>query len=159
MTDEYAEPACPVCGNTVNAYDYRPGYRLEINSPYGRDMLFGTGDEIYEDRRSRMADVLAMPKPHAPSTQVDLQPCGHALKGDEASRFLTAAAQFALAEKRKAAQRVLDADRALLDAAEDAGHHELVGRYRAAVHADNNEAAGLRVALATLTDYRPRERA
>lgn len=150
MNSEITAPACPVCGSDVEIYDHRPGYRLEVDSPYGRDLLFGTLDEIYESPQSRLAGALTSPKPHAPSTKVALQPCGHDLEADEATAFLTAAAQFRLAEKRKAAERVLETDAAVLAASEAAGHHELVDRYRQAVYTDNREVPGLRVALATL---------
>ncbi len=153
MTDPTA-PGCPTCGTTVNVYDHRPGYRLEIDSPYGRALLLGTAEEIYADPRSRMADMLAKPTFHAPSTKVALQSCGHELEDAEATGFLTAAGDFALNEKRRAAEKVLDTDREVLDAATAAGHGELVDRYRQAVYAGNREVAGLRVALVTLADGR-----
>ncbi len=141
-TGETAELPCPVCGAPVEGYDFENGYSLEVPdalAPGGVGHLVGSGDEVFGHPAARY--VGATPKPAPSFSKMLVEPCGHELRGDVAYGVVTRAAEIR-ANRRRA--------EALLQAATQAGHSQLVEAYRRAVRSRSRDASGLLAALRLL---------
>lgn len=145
----------PCCGAPVEGYDYTAAFWLIVpgvgpdGMPVDQHVLSTTASE---------ARLGAFPHRREPAPQFDtaiLTPCGHTVEGGQAHVVMKAIGVARAEDRRAAAEQTLASQAELLAAATAAGHGEIAEQYRQAVHRGDRTAAGLLVALKTLTGALP----
>lgn len=147
--------AAPCCGAPVEGYDYTAAYWLVVPGvgPNGQAV-----DQRILSTNASEARHGTFPHRRELAPQFDtatLTPCGHTVEGDHAHAVMKAIGVARAEDRRAAAEQTLASQAELLAAATAAGHERIVEQYREAVYRGDGTAAGLLVALKTLTGALP----
>lgn len=147
LTGETPEVACLTCGAPVNEWSESPGVILTMPNagPAGRDdHWLGNVEDPGYARNSAWASKR---EPAPDFDRVTVKPCGHEHEGRRAHEMLLAVRTARAARMNREAEATYAAYIAVTDAAEAAGHVELVLRWQDAVRTGSPEAVGLLAAI------------
>lgn len=147
LTGETPEVACLDCGAPVTEWSESPGVILTMPNagPHGRDdHWLGNVEDPGYVRNSSWASKR---EPAPDFDRVTVKPCRHEHEGRRAHEMLLAIRTVKAEQAKREAEALFAEHAAVTDAAEAAGHTELVLRWQGAVRSGSREAAGLLAAI------------
>ncbi len=146
LTGETPEVACLDCGAPVMEWTESPGIVVTVPGA-GPNLTDGHWLGAADEEPDRLAIWGSERKPAPDFDRVTVRPCGHDHRGSRAHEMLLAIRTVKAEQANREAEEMFARHAAVTDAAEAAGHIELVLRWQNAVRTGSREAVGLLAAL------------